>query len=88
MGTDSILDKNFEILGEYLGFLINKISVDPTQTPILVTDQNQDNEDKEKIIELAFEKFGAPAFYSSKRSVLSLFANGKTTGFVYSSGAE
>lgn len=82
------LDKNFEILGDYLEFLINKIRVDPSRTPILISDQNQENEDKEKMVELAFEKFGSPAFYSSKRSVLSLFANGKSTGFVYSSGAE
>ena len=35
-----------------------------------------------------FETFSSPAFFSVKRSVMSLFATGKTTGFVYSSGAE
>lgn len=71
-----------------MNFLFDKIRVDPSQTPILVSDQNQQNDDKEKIIELTFENFQSPAFFSSKRSALSLFANGKTTGFVYSSGAE
>jgi actin-related protein len=62
--------------------------VDPTQTPILISDQNQETEDKEKVIELVFERLDSPAFFTSKRSVLSLFANGKSSGFVFSSGAE
>lgn len=54
----------------------------------MVTDQNQQTDDKEKLIELTFEKFSSPAFFTSKRAVLSLFANGRTTGFVLQSGGE
>lgn len=71
-----------------MDYLIKKIRVDPTQTPLMVTDQNQQTDDKEKLIELTFEKFQCPAFFTSKRAVLSLFANGRTTGFVLQSGGE
>jgi len=40
------------------------------------------------LIELAFESFETPAFFTCKKSVLSLFANGKTTGMVVESGAD
>lgn len=69
-------------------YLISRMRVDSSQTAIMVTDQNQQSDDKERLIELTFEKFHAPAFFTSKRAVLSLFANGRTTGFVLQSGGE
>lgn len=71
-----------------MDYLIKKIRVDPSQTPIMVTDQNQQTDDKEKLIELTFERFESPAFFTSKRAILSLFANGRTTGFILQSGGE
>ena len=68
-------------------YMINKIHVDPSQSPIFVSDQNQENSDKEKLIELTFEKFQSPAFYTAKKAALSMFANGRTTGFILDSGS-
>lgn len=40
------------------------------------------------MIELAFELFSSPAFFTVKRGILSLLESGKKTGFVFTSGAE
>lgn len=44
--------------------------------------------DREKMAELAFEKFGAPALYFSSTAVLSVFACGKTSALVVDSGSS
>ncbi|ETO34656.1 actin [Reticulomyxa filosa] len=41
---------------------------------------------RERMIEMMFETFDTPAMYLSIREVLSLYANGKTTGIVLESG--
>jgi len=76
------------VLGQHLKHLIDKIRVEPSQTPILISDQNSQNDHKEKIIEIVFESFGSPAFFTVKRGILSLLESGRKTGFVFSSGAE
>lgn len=42
---------------------------------------------REKLTELIFEKYNAPAFFLCKSPVLSTFANGRSTGVVLDSGA-
>ena len=42
---------------------------------------------REKMTEIAFETFKAPAFYVEMQAVLSLYASGRTTGIVLDSGA-
>lgn len=53
-----------------------------------MTDQNSNNSDKKKLIELAFEQFETPAFFTAKKSVQSQFANGKTSGLVVEAGSD
>ncbi|CAG0920060.1 unnamed protein product [Notodromas monacha] len=57
--------------------------------PVLFSEApwNNDRSKREKLIELAFEKYDAPAFYLVKSAVLSAFANGRSTGLVLDSGA-
>ncbi|KAG5450750.1 actin [Clonorchis sinensis] len=43
---------------------------------------------REKLIELAFEKFYIPALFSSNQSVLSLYASGLTTGLTVDIGND
>jgi actin-related protein len=49
--------------------------------------QWNDRSKREKLIELAFEKYEAPAFFLVKSAVLSAFANGRSTGLILDSGA-
>ena len=53
---DNLIDKNFDILSEYLQFLIAQTNTESVNTPILLSDQNQETDDKEKVVELVFEK--------------------------------
>ena len=41
---------------------------------------------REKITQIVFEKFKAPAFYVSVHAVLSLYASSRTSGIVLDSG--
>ena len=52
-----------------------------------MTEQNNpDPEDRRSLIEYIFEGYGSPAYFTCKKSILSLFANGRTTGLVLESG--
>ena len=69
-------------------YMLKKTRVDPKQTALLIADQNSNKEDMEKIVSLAFEGIGLPSVFSIKKSILSLFANGKTSGIVLETGAN
>ena len=43
--------------------------------------------EREKLVELMFEKYRVPAFFLMKNAVLSAFANGRSTALVIDSGA-
>uniref|UniRef100_A0A914UP98 Actin-like protein 6A n=1 Tax=Plectus sambesii TaxID=2011161 RepID=A0A914UP98_9BILA len=42
---------------------------------------------REKLIEVMFEKYNAPAFFVCKNAVLAAFANGRSSGLVLDSGS-
>ncbi len=71
-----------------MGYLFNKIYAQAENSPILMTDQNTNSDDKKKLVEIAFEQYETPAFFTCKKSVLSLFANGKTSGMVIETGCD
>jgi actin-related protein len=55
--------------------------------PIMFCDPCWDTkENREKLCELAFEKFDAPGFYLGRSAVLSAFAAGRATALVIDSG--
>jgi actin-related protein len=62
--------------------------VNPEDTALLLSDQNTNLFDREKTIEFVFEEFKHPAFFSIRKSILSLFANGRSTGLVLETGAN
>lgn len=70
-----------------MSFLLERMRIDQKETAMLCTDQNGNHHDKENIVQLMFEKFGLPAFFTMKKSIQSLFANGRTTGLVLEAGA-
>lgn len=56
--------------------------------PVLMSEPAWNTRQKrERITELMFEKYNLPAFFLAKNAVLSVYANGRTSGLVLDSGA-
>ncbi|KAI8143573.1 actin family [Fennellomyces sp. T-0311] len=63
------------------------LRVDPTEHPLLCTEPAWNTtENREKMVELAFEKFSFPAFYLAKDAVMTAFSVGRATALVLDSG--
>jgi actin-related protein len=57
------------------------------ENPILITEhQGNPKTNREKLTQLVFEKFNAPAMYLASKAVLALYASGRTTGIVMTAG--
>lgn len=69
-----------EIFNEYL-------QVIPKEHPILFSEPSLHNkENRLKLTELMFEKYGIPAMFICKSAVLSAFSCGRTTCLIFDSG--
>ncbi|CAI2164609.1 1702_t:CDS:10 [Funneliformis geosporum] len=67
----------------------DRLKIDPTEHPIFVTECAWNTRDiREKLTELAFEKYNSLAFYVAKNPVLSAFAAGRPTAVVMDCGAS
>jgi actin, other eukaryote len=65
----------------------NQLRVAPEDQPILMTESsNSPTPTGEKMAQILFETFNAPAFYVSIQAVLALYASGRTTGIVLDCG--
>ncbi|KAJ1928245.1 NuA4 histone acetyltransferase subunit [Tieghemiomyces parasiticus] len=64
-----------------------RLRVSPSENPLFVTETAWNTPAlREKLVELAFEKFDVPAFYVSKDPVLTSFAAGRSTSLVLDCG--
>ncbi|XP_003414802.1 actin-related protein T2-like [Loxodonta africana] len=64
-----------------------ELSVKPSDHPVLMTEPSWNpREIREKMAEVMFETFNAPAFYLCNQAVLSLYASACVTGLVVDSG--
>lgn len=63
------------------------LRIAPEEHPVLLTEAPMNpKRNREKIIEMMFEKFKVPSTYISIQAILSLYASGRTTGLVLDSG--
>jgi len=65
----------------------NELRVAPEEHPFLVTEKPLNPKlNREKMVNLLFEKFNCPSLYFPTQACLSLYASGRTTGIVVDSG--
>ncbi|KAI8988598.1 actin family [Mycotypha africana] len=65
------------------------LRIDPEEHPLLCTEPAWNTkENREKITQLAFEKFQFPAFYLAQDAVMTAFSAGRATALVLDSGGS
>src|SRR3990167_6938553 len=72
----------------FVDYLLKKTRIEPKETALLHVDQNQNKSELKELLEYVFESQKMPAFFSIKKSIVSLFANGRTSGVVLETGAN
>lgn len=67
----------------------SSLGVNPAEHPLLITEAVWNTTElRERITELAFEKYNVPAFFVAKDAVMAAFAAGRANGLVVSCGSS
>lgn len=65
----------------------SELKIDPADQPLLITESPLNSKkSKENTMEIFFESFKVPSFYTFPQAVLALYATGLTTGVIVDSG--
>ena len=64
----------------------NELRVVPEEHQVMLTEQQNPKENREKTTQIMFEGYKVPAMYLANQAVLSLYASGGVTGIVLDSG--
>ena len=73
--------KDYQVTGEFIDYLANKLNTDLKDVPLLLTTQNNyHTQDLKDLAKLVFESKESPALFFIRKGVSVLFANGKTNG--------
>ncbi|KAF9578489.1 Actin-like 6A, partial [Lunasporangiospora selenospora] len=68
---------------------LKRLRCDPTEHPLLITESAWNTREiREKLTELAFEKYNFPAFFVAKDAVMTAFASGRPHALVVDSGGD
>ncbi|ODQ64086.1 Actin/actin-like protein [Nadsonia fulvescens var. elongata DSM 6958] len=68
--------------------LTHQLRVDPTEHPLLLTEQVWNSqENRKRAMEIVFEEINVPAFYLAKSAVCSSFASGKANSLIVDVGS-
>jgi len=88
-GKDGLI-QDWDVLEQLWDHTLRKsLLVDPKDHPMLIAEPpHVTRENREKTVELMFEKFQAPAVFLAKHPVLTAFASGKATALVVDLGAR
>ena len=82
------LVENFDLFEKMTDEVFNEfLHVDSKDHPILFSEPSLHNkENRIKLTEIMFEKYGIPAMFICKSAVLSAFSCGRTTSLIFDSG--
>lgn len=76
---------DMERIWEYTFY--DQLRVEPEERNVLLTEAPQNpKKNREKMLEIMFERFNVPASYVAIQGILSLYASGRTTGIVLDIG--
>ena len=78
---------NWDDMEKIWGYIFKEMKVSASQHPILLSEPIENPMvNREKTAEAFFEGMGIPALYFQTQPILSLYAQGRTTGFVLDCG--
>jgi len=82
------LIEDWDTLEALWDYIFNEgLMIDPSEHPLFVSECSWNTRNiREKLTELAFEKYQVQAFYVAKNAVLSAFSSGRSTGLILDSG--
>ena len=80
--------KDWDLMESLWAFgMTNRLKINPKEHPILMVEPSYNlRQNRERLTELMFEKYEAPALFVAKDAVLSCFASGRASGLVLDSG--
>eukprot|EP01134_Creolimax_fragrantissima_P003897 CFRG3897T1 len=78
---------DWDLYEAQLDYALSELNCDSTEHPVLIGDEAWSQRDqREKLTEVLFEKYGTPAYFLGKKPVLSAFANGRSNALVFDMG--